>query len=242
MKKILALFLLLIVPISVNAQSACNYEEQANLTDGINLIKINYNEMEEVAADGNYLPPEGVANDPDLFEDYEYLITYFEIEITNMTEDYYIIVRNDVNDETFRINYSDTNNGAYSFEERDISKVHRYTFEIYSSDLTPCKDEVFGVEYETTPRYNYNSEYSVCETYPDEAICEKYTTLPEMSEEDFFERIEVLNEETGNDDAEKEPEETSFVSEYLVYIILGIVIIAVGVAGTIVMLRRRRKL
>ncbi len=243
MKKTILTLLLLIFPTTISAASECSYEEQANLTDGANLIKVSYKEMEGIVDPDTYVPSDGVLSDPDALENYEKTYNYFDIEILNMTEDYYIVMKNDINSDVVTINFSDLNNGIYVHTQEDLQNIYSYTFEIYSSSSTGCEDEVYGIKYLTTPKLNFYALYDVCESYQDEAICQKYTTIEGMNDSDFFDKISDLDEqkETQAEDDQEKGESSNIIGTVIWFIIITLLIIS-GVVLLVMMQKRRRKL
>ncbi len=240
MKKILVILLGILIPTTVSAQ--CSYEEQANLREEANLISVNYIEKEELMDPDLYGIPESLKGNEEAIEEYEVYINYLEIEVSNLSENHYIIMTNDKNNNITRIDYDDLNNGFYTFDHDDISNIYVYTLEIYSSAATNCSDEIYGVKYLTAPRYNSNSEYSACQEFEEEELCQKYTTSPVLSEGEFFAELETLQTEIEDEQNETEKnndKSNNFISEYWMYFMIGLIIL--GTATIIIIKVKKRK-
>ena len=222
MKKIITfLVVMFLFNINVEAASLCSYKEQSELNSKAANVKVSYEAVEEIKEVFG-----GILID-----------NYFNIEILNVTEEFYIIVKNDVTKEEKRIESSDANNGVISFKWTNLEQVTNFTFQIFTTSKTNCANEKIKTIYLATPRYNEFYQYAICGELTDFYLCEKYVTFNKIEEDDFFTKIESYkNKEVDNNGEDiKDKEEPTltdkifgFVDENKFYIIGGIIIITVG--------------
>lgn len=134
-------------------------------------VKVSYEEVEEPYPKGTFLPPEGYEGDPE-----EYVVNklYFKINAVNITNDVYVKITNNVNSDTKTIKYSDTDNGVYSFNQTDLSKVTTYNYTIYGSIDSSCYDTEIRKGVITLPKFNPVASTMICSTLKDNALCQKY--------------------------------------------------------------------
>ncbi len=244
MKKISVILSLLLVPILVKADSLCSDEEIIKLQEAAKAIKVNYVEKEAVLDPANYY------SSPYLEEGEEHIIyySYFDIEVMNLTKDFYIVATNTSNNETRTITYNDVQEGKYIYKWDDLSKVSTVTFKIYTSKETSCADEGVKDLYLTIPRLNEYSSYDACVGNENLEICSKYVTFNEIPIEKFQEKMEAVRLKTSDKkDSDKVFSEKGFLSNiisfitnnnYIFYIIGGIAIIGGLIA---VVIRRKRR-
>lgn len=158
----------------------------------------------------------------------------FLISIYNITDDMYVTISDDVIRETLTIKSSDTNNGTYTFTNKDIGRIYNYTISLYSA-----KEECYGELIKTLklakPMYNAYSEYTYCQNSSN-YYCQKFTTneLKLNGSEDFFAKIAVNNNKRAPINNESKDEETASVSildNWKLYagIFIGVIIITISV-------------
>ncbi len=237
MKKILFLLTLLVLPLSVNGAS-CSTTEKASLITKANLLNFNYVEEEGYYTGEEVGYPETL--DEEDYADYKVYYEYFVINILNLSEEFYIKVSNNVNNEVFYIYYDDIENGMYSFNHQTLSDVTTYQFDVYSSSETECEDELITVKYLLVPKYNEYSTLTMCLDNPDESVCQKYTTVSTYTESYVFEKLTSNSSEEKEETTDVEDENLfSLLNENIVYIILGGISI-VAIAAVIVVVRKKR--
>lgn len=245
-----SIFLVLsLFAITLNVKGAsCDYEEKAKLNNEIANVKVNYEIKEYLVDPSTYEVPDEVVGTPD--EDtFELWLDYFQINILNLTENMYVIVKNDQDKEEIRYNYSDVKDGVINFARYNRENVVKYTFEIYASDVSSCGGNKLKTLTLTLPRYNEYSAYDMCSSVPDYYLCQDYTTSKEVEFGEFVEN--VLEEiEKRNEEEQKQKEKESkwyykigkFVSEHkTAFMIAGGVIVVAGGATTVVVIKRKRR-
>ena len=162
MKKVFSILIifLLLGFINVNA-AACKSGELTKLNEEANKIKVGYDPIEtkkmvEVNAldmDGN--PIEGT---------YEITEDSLKITVYNVTDDIFLIMTNDANDEEVVINSENSSGGNYSFVNENITDIINYKFEIYSN--SSCDTTLLKTVKFTKPFMNPNARYEACINNP----------------------------------------------------------------------------
>ena len=92
--------------LSANAAS-CSYEQRAELNSEISNITANY-EVIEVPLEEGATPPDALLESEE--EEYTWMIEALQINILNLTENVYVEVTNNYDNQTTIYNYSDTDN------------------------------------------------------------------------------------------------------------------------------------
>ena len=218
--------------INVKAASLCNYQEQMELNQKAAAVSWSYEVVEETL-EGN----ETTIINP-----------FFRITILNVTEDLYVVIKNDVDNNSVRFEASDAKDGIITYDWKHDETITNFTLEVYSSNKTNCANEVYKTFYMTTPRYNdfYNRE--ICHQYADFYLCQKYITTDEVSEDDFLQKVESYDNGKIDDEGKDIPEDKDdkltdnifkFIDDYK-WVIVGVVVLAVGTA-TVILIRNRRK-
>lgn len=205
MKKIITfIMLMLFLNIEVSAASLCSYQEQsvinskaANVKASYEIVSINH---------GN--------------EEVGHREHYFTINITNVTEDFYVVVKNDLNNEEVTYKNSDAVDGIITIKWTDVLEVTNLNVQVYTSAKTNCPDERYKTFYLTLPRFNEYSGKISCVENPEFYLCKEFVTFDEIDETEFVDRmIQYKEKETI---AEKEPsiieEEHTFMDKVFEFI------------------------
>ena len=121
MKKIL-LFIFVFFSINANvfAESKCSYTEQAELLNKAANVKANYEVKSEILK----------------FSDMEAEIDYFNISVYNLTEDFYVTIKNDYDNSSKTFRFSDAKDGVIEYRWDNLEKVTNFTIEVFSSTET----------------------------------------------------------------------------------------------------------
>ncbi|MEG1142375.1 MAG: hypothetical protein RSE41_08045 [Clostridia bacterium] len=244
---VFALVLSLSFSINVNATSKCDYKEQALLNSIVANIKASYEEKEGILDRNEYPVPDAVLGTPEE-ETYVGTYNYFGISILNLTSKFYVVVTNNVNEDTKTFNYSDSVEGVINFDLKNISKVTTFTIKVYSSNETRCANELYRTVYLTTPRLNVYYNYDLCDNAADYYLCKKYVTFPEVESGSFYTQIEKYLDEK-NDVSEKPKDENekwyqkafNFIKEKkVIFIVSGVSLIVVSGVVIAVIVKKRR--
>ena len=247
MKKIRVLiFTLMLFMIGGNyVYAVCDATEMNTL----NSLAANVGRSYEIVTKEEALPegysyPDGISIEE--LEGYVFQRDYFRIYITNITEELYVVVTNENTGEERTFNYSDTDNGTAMFEEMVGTEIVNYTIEIYSSDVTNCRDQRLYTEYLTTPMYNTYSEYDLCRGIEDYYLCHEYLSVP-VDFTDFLNQVNSYRASLSETSEEEMPEEETesgffaFVQDHIVWVVVIIVaVVAAGGLITYVVIKKQR--
>ena len=231
---------------SVNAKTKCGLDEDIALNKEVINIKANFEEKERIIDPSEYDLPEDYEGDP---KDYQLKENYFQVNIMNLSDKFYLEIKNEDNSFYKKVTYNDVHDSVASFNWTDLSKVTSLTLNVYTSDKTSCPNEEIRRFYLTLPRYNSYHEYAQCNYVPDSYICQKYVTFDEL---DFNDYIKKVNQEIKKKDKAIEKKEDSeksgwqkFVSSLkknkkIIFICLACVV-TIGIVVLIIYLQRRKK-
>lgn len=223
MKKMILLLvgLFFLLNSSVKADSLCDYKSQSELNGKASNIKASYELVEDVIQ----------------FEDGGALTKYFKVSILNLTDEFYIKVKNNINEEEKIYRHSDVKNGIINFNWDDIEDVTNLTIEVYSSSKTKCPDERYRTIYLTIPRHNEFSGRSICEEYTDFYLCQEFVTFSKVNEETFLKQLEsyknknnVTTDEDQKDEINQDKNLIDYINEYKWIIIAGATLVIVVIA------------
>ena len=246
MKKIKAfIFTFLLFFLSTNVYAVCDVAETNTLNSLATNVRVSYEVVQvEVPENEDFNPPDGISAE----EDYTAYRDYFRFYISNVTEELYVVVTNQETNESKTYVYNDAVDGVITFEEEVGVTIVNYTIDIYSSDVTNCPNTKLYTLYETTPKRNLYSNYSLCIGIEEFYLCHEYLSV-ETSFADFERLVQEYRAGHINDDGEEIvlPEETdeesflSFINDHLVVVIIVvIVIVAAGGLITFVVIKKQR--
>ena len=245
MKKVLFILSFILGGFYINTYAdACKGSELTKLQSIASNIKVNYevkNEKQSVAYD-----PETMEREPDV--DIEFEVEKLAITVYNITNDIYIVQKDDKTNEEKKIYYSDTNNGNYTFETNNITEYVNYSFEIYSN-LNTCDTTLIKTINFKKPKLNPNSVYQICVENPDVPACQKYITADiGVKESELTEYVNnYINGNNGTVTTTKSSSnnnsDNNFLKDNLVYIIIvGGVIVGGSIVAYVVINKKRSAL
>lgn len=223
MKKIVAFIIaLLFLNINVSAASLCSYQEQSTINNKAANIKATY-DISMV-----YHGDEAVGHREH----------FFTISVTNVTEEFYLVIKNDFDNEEVIYRSSDAVNGIITIKWTNVSKVTNFTIQVYTTNKTSCPDERYKTFYLTLPRYNEYYGRSLCIDNPDFYLCKEFVMFDEMDETEFVakmvqykEKQPVSNEENPQVDEEKNfmDKVFEFIDTYKYVLVACVIIIIISV-------------
>ena len=223
----------------VNA--ACDAEKKVQMDRDISSIKVNYEILKEKVT-GRI---DSSTNDEEFYED------AIQINIINVTEDFTIEVKSDYDKTTRRFTYKDAKDGIISFKSPTNKKIVNYSIKVKSVATSGCRaEEVTRTLYFKQPRYNYLSDYAICEQIPEYYLCERYVDYyDDLTLGEFNEKVTAAIEKQHKQKEEEEKANrkwyekiTDYISENkTTFIIIGGVLVAAAVAGTTVYVIKRRR-
>lgn len=242
--KLFLLAFLFLIPNFVKAASSCSYSEQAELNEIVSHVNANY-EVVDVSM-GEYY-------DVDHFGDEgfdsvkEHFIKGFNIHILNITEDIYVRVSNDVNDEIKTFRYSDTQDGVATFQTTDNERLVTYTIEVYSAKYS-CTGEMFRKFTLTTPLYNNYSERPQCVDNQEFYYCQEFISSENITFSEFIDKISEYQSKKQQEEEQKQEENKNFINKLkdfykdnaIVINSIGVAIVVMGVATAVVLVKKKR--
>lgn len=199
MKKILSILVVMFLfNINVSAASLCDYTEQSELNSKAANVKVSYDIVDNTLT----------------FEDGVSLNKIFRIQILNVTEDFYVIVKNDINKEEKTYYSTDAVDGVISFDWDYAETVTNFTIQVYTTNKTNCADEKYKTFYLTTPRYNNYYNIETCQELTDFYLCQEFVTFAEVSRDKFISQLESYrNGEVNNKGEEQEENENPTITD-----------------------------
>lgn len=210
----------------------CNNEDSKKVKDAAQKIEVSYTIKNMLVGTSIDI------DEPDMpeVEEYDY---GFEIAIKNITEDIYVVVKNDYSNDVFTYHYADTENGVKTFESIATDEAVNFTFEVKSENVN-CKDEDYRKITLTTPIYNLYYRYQFCSDNPKSKVCKMFVN-EKISAKEFAAEVNAKKEDNQKSDDSNKKNVPTFVKEnkYL-FIIGGIVIVIIGVATVCVKIKKRR--
>ena len=255
LKKLIFAFLISVMCLSnVSAINRCSTKAKAELNKYASQIKASY-AIKEKQIDQTEMFSDGDGyNGEECIDNQEncniITVDYFEITITNLTDQFYVEVTNDFTEETKILNSSDGDNGIITFTWDSLSKVTNFTFNIYAKETTKCANVLQKTLKLRLPRKNENFDNPICEDIPEFNLCQKFVTYDYMDWDDFeakvldYKKLNEIPSEKGDEQNKSAWQKVKdFVNDNKYYFIGGgvaIVAIATGVTITIVVKKRRR--
>ncbi len=231
MKKIIfAILVIFSFSVNVRAASLCSAKEQLDLRKEVANVKADYETKNEDLDTGN---------------EFVQLHYYIQISILNLTENFYMVITNDVNDEQLTFYSNDAVDGIITFNWDEVDEITRMTIKVYSSDNTSCPDEEYKTIYLSLPRYNYYSRYEICNIIPDFNLCQEFVSVKEFDENNFWKQVENYRNEHPEETQDKPSENTNnisnsflnFLNKYKFYI-LGVIMVAIIVSASYLVIKK----
>lgn len=245
---VLAFFMSLKV---ANAASTCDYSEQVNLSSAASVVQANYEIVTDIVYVSTGLPAPDDVTEEDVSFDSDYALSQkINVFLLNLSDDVYVEVKNNLGfNETYT--YANTDSGKIMFFSGDLSDILTFTFTIYSNSSN-CKGESLRTLSLTTPKYNTFSDYNACDLIPDFSYCQEFITTPFYATEqeisgyifdEFYKKQEELKQEKQETESKKSffDKVKDFLNQYRYWFIgIFVIIVFVGVATTVIILKKRR--
>lgn len=234
MTKKIMMFIMTIFMASKVAYADCTYQEQSDLKSKASNIKVSY-EVDKYELE---------------MDDYPLTVSRFAISILNVTDDFFVVVTNSIDNSEKTYDSKDAEDGIVTFYWENDEELTNFTFKVYSSGNTNCPNYLYKTLYLTTPRFNQYSRLEICQDEPDFYLCKEYITTETVSKDTFYNQLDkYLNKEINeNGDAEEEQpseEENSskileFIKKYKLFILGGVVVI-IAAGGVIIYIKTKKR-
>lgn len=209
---------------------SCSLEDKTELRTMASNVSVSYVPTDELKTneEGDY---------------YEY---YLDVKIFNINSYLRVEVIDSSTGMKYNLGVDDVSiDGAITMRQSQSEMVKNLIFNVYGSSsdcyATPLRSMKL-----TLPKFNYFSERAICEDIPEFYLCQKYVTY-DIDSKTFVDDVLEYKEKYNNQKGENGEEEVkdslaskalSGVSKYRY--IIALVIIAGGIAVTIVVLKKKR--
>lgn len=225
--------------------ATCDAAENNKLTGLAVNVNVTYEEAEGELDPDEYSPPDGLTEEE--LKNYVAKYYYFNIYISNLTEDLYVVVHNSNDNTNTTYYYEDSENGIIKIEWDNILSITNLTITVYSSNSTNCSGTKLTTKYLTLPKYNEYSEYDLCRGKENFYLCNRYLSVNTVGFDQFEQLLQKYSSGKINADGEEILEEPIkhgfekfFEDNKIAIIIVGILIIATGAATTVILVKKQR--
>lgn len=233
----------LIFPLNnISAASTCSYAEQAELNEIAGNVRVSYEVVDIYDSTERNL--DRAPDEPEFIDVY---VRGFKISITNITDDIYVVVKNDYNEEVKTFYKKDTEDGIASFETKNKSKLINYKIEVHSNKYS-CIGQIYKTLPLQTPVYNTNSTYAICDNYKDFYYCQEFVFSDSVNEVQFFPLLEKYKEEKEQKEKQEQEKNKNIVEKVkefyeknkVIVNVVGVIIIISGVGIVVVLGKKKR--
>ena len=226
--KYILIIILSLFSLNVSADK-CDSKTKSDLLKEANQIKVDYDEIEktEEVDDG--------------YNKYTAVDRTLNISLYNLTNNFSLEISNDYDDKVIYVESNDIKDGKYTFNDINTYHVVKYKIAVYSN--TSCdKYLIKNISY-TKPMYNSNYNYKICEENSSVPYCQKYI----VNNRYVFDAGKGLDKaiedyKNNNNQIPGEENKEGFLKKYMVYIIIGGVIVIAGIGVTIVIRKKRSEI
>lgn len=166
----------------------------------------------------------------------------FELSLSGLTDNLYVVISNDYNDDLKTIKYEDTDNGTFKYQTTECLFVITYDIKIYSTK-DECKDSLYREFEVKVPKYNVFSGLAMCvdveSKYCDLLTYEDYTNdevtnelIPKYQEKQRKNPDKIINnyyekEDEKNNKNERKNFIESHKKMFIIIIVLTMILVIV---------------
>ncbi len=245
LQKLFLLAIIFLTPNLVHAESACSYSEQAEINNIVANVRATYEAID--IYDGKVLDIDNADENGNIPE-IDYYKKGFNISILNITEDIYIKVTNDFNNDVKTFDYKSSKEGIVNFQTSDIDRLITYTIEIYANKYA-CAGELFRKFTITTPVYNRYSKMIACKNNPDFYYCQEFLPSENITLDEFGSKIKEYEQKKSAEENQLKEKNKNWIERIKEFYtnnalwinISGIAIVVVaGVATTVILVKKKR--
>ena len=227
----------------LNVQASCTMEQRADMNDAARLVRtsLEINEREQ-RVDSSWFAEPG-----EELDDIYMTIYQFKINIYNIVDGIYVTLTNSLTRAVTTIYPSMTEDGVFTYTTEDIDNIVNYEIRIFTN-ITGCVGDQITSSTLVKPMFNYLSTFGDCEGMEEVPYCRRFVErevnitqeeLPAALER-FFAEGGANGNGNGNDDGFFAGI-GNWISERSTTIIIGVIIIAAGVAGGVIYANRKRR-
>lgn len=211
--------------LSRNAYAICSNEDLVKYNSEAANAKVTYEIITE-----EY---KGEEEESDIGNSYTSYVDNFKVSANNLSDNLYIVVKNDRDNKTLTFSNSSNVTSANFY---DHSSVINLTYEVYTNSNTLCPNEKLLTNYLKLPMYNNFYSYDICYSHRDVEECGKYVFNP-VSISDFD---KFLKKEEDKAISKRNEEKDNKKSNKKYFIIGGIVVGIIIILSVIIFIARRR--
>lgn len=170
----------------------------------------------------------------------------FYITVYNLTKDLNVAITREETQKTGYLYYKDIDEDGVLYIDAGVADmVKNFSVKIRSNDSN-CKNKVLKTVTVTTPMYNLNSQYDVCQEYKDFNMCKEYTTVDysDVSQDAFNDELNKYIEEKAKEEKRANSifnKIAKFISKYR-WIFITVIIIAIAFAVVYFINRKKSRL
>ncbi len=248
LKKVLVVLISFLIA-SPLVKAECDATEENRLRSLAINVKTSYEpgQGEELSHE-DFNPPSGLTEE-EIEELYKIPVykSVYHVYITNITEELYVTVYDEIQDKTTTYQYSDTDKGTLVIDQEEFEMIDHFTITVYSSDKTQCPDTKLYTTYLTTPKYNQLSNYAICEGAEEFYLCHEYLSVEPNASDDFETLVENFKAGKIDKSGEKKEDEKAksktfgdLIKEYKV-IIIGVSAFVIIVGATVIIVVKKKR-
>lgn len=162
--------------------------------------------------------------------------TKVRIEVSNLTENLYVVVMEDYENSSITYHYEDFVDGDLNLDIYKIIKTTNYIIKIYSEDTTCGTESLKTMSYKT-PKFNVFYSNSKCQENRKLEMCNAFYDTKSMNANEFSQK---LNEEIRKLE-ESEKSFMDYILKYYLFVLIPIIIIVLIYIVRILILKRGNK-
>ncbi len=171
-----------------------------------------------------------------------YTSRYVDIKVYNMNPKLYVDVSSDAGYNVTATFNDLAKDGTLTFRQSMIGKKVNYTFVVKSTSYG-CDTETLRTVRLSLPIYNAYSQLEICSDIPDYYLCQEFVTSP-VDGSTFYDKVDAYKAKLLEQGDGKDEDNTGTVNKVFAnaskykYLIVGVVV-ALGVAITVVIIKRK---
>lgn len=233
---VIALLISLLFPLMAKAEE-CTYQQRAEMNSYAAQVKATYEIKTGILDSNMYL---------EAIDDIKY--DYLESSVYNLSENLYLIIKNNLNEDEIKVNYTDTNDGSYTFKWSNEDEIVVYSIEIYSSENTNCPNEKLKVISLKIPKRNPYANLAICQDTKDLNLCQPYILFNEPTSDELISKIEAYKKGEIDSNSTEIPKEEknnlkTFIKNNKIAIITtsSVIVVIIIVGIVLVTTKKKRK-
>lgn len=179
-----------------------------------------------------------LANDIEysIFESYDYDDVKSEVEFYGLSDELYLEVTNDYNDDVDVYTKDNFTDGVLVIQSKTVTEKINYSAKVYTTD-TSCSNKILRNINFSTNKYNIFVSNEVCnDRYDTIKYCNPFYDVKDMSLTEF---INLVNEEAAKLDVHYTFKD--YVKMYYLYVLIPFLVISIVYIVRIIIFKRRKK-